>query len=82
MERPYPPLSCSHQRARHRDTLRYDEFRDLWEEAIREAGFPPLQLLRTETIDPTRMSRRHEFPVGHDLPQEAEPFHVTRHAIR
>ena len=57
--------------------MRYEEFRNLWEQAIDVAGFRPTPLLRAELLDPASMSRRHEFAVGHDLPQKAEPLHVT-----
>ena len=58
--------------------MRYDEFRDRLQEALREAGlFLPHADRPTEPIDLGTTERRWRVFVFRNSPQKAEPFHVS-----
>jgi hypothetical protein len=54
--------------------MRYNELREEFERALREARFFPVQLHATETIDVGTTDRHYEVLVGYELPQRAKPF--------
>ena len=57
--------------------MRYDEFRERWEQALLGAGLLFHGDRATETIDAATTDRHCAVVVGHTLPQRAAPFHVT-----
>ena len=57
--------------------MRYEEFRDQLEHALREAGVPFSHFSRKEAIVLPASSRVYEIIVGMEARQRAEPFHVT-----
>ena len=58
--------------------MRYDEFRDCLQEALREAGlFFPHADRPAETIDVVTTERRWRVFIFRNAPQQAEPFHVS-----
>lgn len=54
--------------------MRYDEFRDRWQAALRAAGVLSYQDRPQETIDVSTTERRWRF---HMLPRTVEPFNVS-----
>jgi hypothetical protein len=58
--------------------MRYDEFRDRLQDALRRAGlfFQPVDR-PTETIDLANTGRRWKAYIWRSAPQSAEPFHVS-----
>jgi hypothetical protein len=54
--------------------MRYDEFRDRWQAALRAAGILSYQDRVQETIDVSTTERRWRF---HTLPRSVEPFSVS-----
>jgi hypothetical protein len=54
--------------------VRYDEFRDAFFAALRDAGLRPHIGRPTETIDLTTTTRRWQAALGEPIPQRTEPF--------
>lgn len=57
--------------------MRYDEFRDQFQDALREAGLFGYIHRPLETIDLINTSRRWEVSFWQPAPQSAAPFHVS-----
>ena len=59
------------------DSVRYEEFRDQLEQALRDGGIPFSDTSRTETLVLPVLERVYEMIIGMELRQRARPFHVT-----
>lgn len=57
--------------------MRYDEFRDAFFQALRDARLHSHLGRPTETIDLTTTTRRWEAALGDSIPQRSEPFLVS-----
>jgi hypothetical protein len=59
-------------------SMNYQEFRDLWHEALREARLPiPYPIGPTEKINLSSMSRSYECVIHGGLSPNSEPFHLS-----
>jgi hypothetical protein len=58
--------------------MRYDEFRERFQDALREARiFSPHLHRPAETLDTSQMSRRWEIYLHRSTSQNSEPFHIS-----